>query len=171
MLLASSPYAPQGSSVEGLLILIAVFLLFAVRRLYAGLNGIAYSSLRVMRLPALYFLFTLFAVFFVGYISIYIVSTLALMPVAAIVGYMYATRCSFFYRGGRVFYKRHAFVLVFWLASFIARLVLEFLLPFNLYVGVTLSAVLSFTTGLIIGEALNIRKKYWEFVGANPLPS
>ena len=157
--------------MEGLLILVAVFLLFAVRRLYAGLNGIAYSSLRVMRLPAVYLLFTLFAVFFIGYINIYVVSTLALLPVAALIGYTYATRCSFFYREGRVFYRRHAFVLVFWLVSFIARLVLEFLLPLNLYVDVTLSAVLAFTTGLIIGEALNIRKKYWEFVGANPLPS
>lgn len=169
--LATSPFAPQDSSLPGLLILVAVFLLMAVRRLYAGLNGIAYSSVRVLRVPVLYFLFTLFAVFAFGSISIYLVSTLAFIPLAAILGYMYATRCSFFYREGRVFYTRHMFVLVFWLISFIARLILEFLLPFNLYVDVALSAVLSFTTGLIIGEALNIRKKYREFVGANPLTS
>lgn len=171
VVLSASPFAPQGSSTEGLFILVAVFLLFAVRRLYTGLNGIAYSPVRLLRLPAVYFLFTLLAVFAFGSISIYVVSTLIFMPVAAVVGYMYATKCSFFYRGGRVFYKRHMFVLAFWLVSFIARLVMEFLLPFNLYVEVTLSAVLAFTTGLIIGEALNIRKKYWEFVDSNPLPS
>lgn len=169
--LAASPFATQGSSADTLLFLVFIFVLIGARRIYAGMNGVAYSTVRVLRLPAVYVIFTLIAVFGFGSINVYVVSTLALMPAAAFVGYMYATKCSFFYRGGRVFYRRHMFVLIFWLASFIARLILEFFLPFNFYVDVLFSAVLSFTTGLIIGEALNIRKKYLEFVEGNPLPS
>lgn len=160
-----------GQSDEGLLILVAIFMLFAVRRIYSGLDGIAYSTGRLFRMPALYLLFTLVSVFGFGTLNLYAVSTLTLVPIAALIGYLYATQCSFFYRNGQVYYRRHMYVLTFWIASYIARIVIEFVLPFNMTVEIALSAILSFTTGIVFGEALNIRKKYIEFVGTGAVPA
>ncbi len=160
-----------GQSDEYLLLLIGIIVLFGARRIYFGLNGIAYSTGRVFRMPALYLLFTVVSVFGFGTVSLYVVSTLALVPIAAVVGYLYATQSSFFYRNGLVYYRRHMYVLAFWIASYIARIVIEFAIPFNLAVEIALSAILSFTTGIVLGEALNIRKKYIEFVMTDAVPA
>lgn len=166
-----SPFPGGGSYSPGLLFVIIIFILIAVRRIYSGMSGRLYSTGRLIRLPVIYVLLTVVSVFVFGIISIYPALMLLLMPVATMIGYRYANKCSFFYRGGRIYYRRQAYVMVFWLVSYIARIIIEFTLPFNLLVEVALSAILSVTTGIIIGEALNIRRMYHEFVSINPLPS
>ncbi len=162
-LLTGSPSADQ------LLLVVLVLILFAARRFYSSLNGTAYTTGRLFRMPALYLLFTILSALDFGVTNMYIVSTLALIPVGAAAGVLYATKCTFFYRNGRVFYRRQVYVLAFWMASFLVRLSIEFLLPFNLEVEIAFSAILSSTTGLVLGEAFNIRKKYIEFVAGSPV--
>ncbi len=141
-----------------------IFLLFAVRRLYAGLNGIPYSRGRLIRMPLLYLLFTLLSVFGFGTIDIYVVSTLVLIPAGAAAGLFMTSKPSFFYVKGRVFYRRHVYIMTFWIVSYVARLVIEFTYPFNLILEIVVSGLLAATTGLIIGEVFNTWKGYNSFI-------
>ncbi len=163
------PAVASGSApLDPLLILLIVFALFAARRFYVGMNGAQYSTARIMRIPVLYVILTVISAFPYGIVNVYILSTLALLPVAVVFGSFYFTRCSFFYRNGVVYYRRHMYAMLLWLVSFILRLSMEILLPFNLVIECAISGLLSFTTGIIIGEAINIRRKYNEFIHETP---
>lgn len=160
-----------GSSMIDFIVVAGIFVLITARRLYAGMNGIAYSTARLMRLPIFYFLFTILSVLDFGSVNIYVLSTLLLVPTAILIGYKFANKCSFFYREGRVYYRRQTYVLIFWLCSYLVRLAIEFLLPFNLAIEIAISSILALTTGLVIGEAVNIRRMYREFVEVSPAPA
>ena len=166
----ATPSIQPGSTTLDFLV-IAFVIMIAVRRLYAGINGVAYSTARLMRLPAIYLLFTIISVLDFGSVNAYVLSTLLLVPAAVIFGYRFANRCSFFYRDGRVYYRRQTYVLIFWLCSYVARLAIELFLPFNLVIEIATSSILSITTGVVIGEAMNIRKMYHEFVEVSPTPA
>lgn len=137
-------------------------------RLYRGIDGRRYSNIRVLRLPVIYSLLTLFTVLAVSLIDNLIIATLAFIPAGAIAGYRFGSNVKFFMKNSSVYYARSPVVMVLWLASFIARYILEFAYPGNLTVILVVDSVLSLTTGLLIGEAVNIMQRRKEFKETAP---
>lgn len=151
----------QGS---GLLITLGFVSIFIVIRLYRGINGRYYRTATVLRGPVVYVILTLLFVVLLGLIDDLILLTLLFIPAGTFLGYRFGTRTKFFTRGGSVFYSRSPVMMSIWFGSYIVRLVLEVLYPTNLNVMMLVDSALSLTTGLLIGEALNIIKKRKEYV-------
>lgn len=153
-------FPQQGNSFLFFLVFIVIIISL---RLYRGVAGRVYSNVRVLRLPVVYMILTLVTVLGIGFIDNVILLTLALVPVGFLFGYRFGSNVNFFTRNGAVYYKRSPMIMIVWLVSYVGRMGLEFLFPLNLQVIIVVDAALSLTTGLIIGEALNItteRKKY-----------
>lgn len=151
---------PQGSSAPYVLIFIAVILTL---RVYRGLSGRVYSTARVLRPPVVYLVLTVIAILGLGYMDNSVFLTFIFIPLGFLISYRLLTDADFFARNGTVYYKRSPFILVFWVVSFLSRMILEYFFPTNLEVLMVIDSVLSFTTGLIIGESLHLiseRKKF-----------
>lgn len=134
-----------------------------VLRLYRGIRGRVYRNSIVLRPPIAYIVLTLISVVFLGLVDNVLLLTLLFIPAGTLLGYRFGTNVKFFSRRGVVYYSRSPIMLSIWLASFMGRLVLEFIFPDSLNIIFILDAVLSLTTGLLLGEALNIihmRKAY-----------
>ncbi|MCL4337758.1 MAG: hypothetical protein M1129_05585 [Candidatus Thermoplasmatota archaeon] len=69
----------------------------------------------------------------------------------------------FFEKNGQLYYRRSIWVTMGWTVAFVLRLYM--LIFFDITVGLILSAILSYITGLIIGEAFQIavQKRMFDF--------
>ncbi|MFG1450169.1 MAG: hypothetical protein AAE983_05980 [Thermoplasmataceae archaeon] len=157
-----SGISSNSSQLFGLLVFLAIIITL---RLYRGLNGRIYSTARVLRTPIIYILITLFTIFLSGILNATLESTLLLIPLGTLLGYAYGTKVSFFYRNNFLYYKRSPIIMIIWLVSLIIRFVLEILIPLNQTGLLIIDLLLAGTTGILMGEALNIIKKKKEFKG------
>ncbi len=148
----------------GLLYFLVFIAIIVTLRLYRGIHGRRYSNARVLRLPVIYTILTLVSVLLAGFIDNEILVTLALIPLGFIVAYRFGSNVNFFTRNGTVFYRRSPVIMVIWLASFISRYILEILYGNNLQVILFVDAILSLTTGLIIGEAFHVLSKRKDYI-------
>ena len=155
---------PTGGSVQGIYTFLIFLAVIATLRIYRGINGRAYSTYRVMRVPVVYVLLTLITVLAVGTFYPILVATLVLIPAGFLLGYRFGTKVRFFNRNNRLYYARSPVILILWLVSFIGRLIIELIIPQTLTVDFIIDVALCATTGVLIGEALNIVRKRREFV-------
>ncbi len=155
---------PSGGSVQSLYALFIFLAIIVTLRIYRGINGRVYSTYRVMRVPVVYVLLTLFTILAVGTFYPILVATLVLIPAGLLLGYRFGTKVKFFSRNGRLYYARSPAILIVWLVSFIGRLIVEVTIPPTLTVDFVIDVVLCATTGLLIGEAMNIVRKRKEYV-------
>ena len=154
---------PSGGSVQSIYFLLIFLAIIVTLRIYRGINGRIYSTARVLRVPVVYVFLTLITVIEVGTFEPILVATLALIPAGFLLGYRFATKVTFFNRNNTVYYKRSPAVLIIWLISFIIRLVLEITIPPTVTIDFIVDLILCSTTGIFIGEALNVvrmRKSY-----------
>ncbi|MDE1851390.1 MAG: hypothetical protein KGH69_01720 [Candidatus Micrarchaeota archaeon] len=150
----------SGPSVYVVLIVVAVILTL---RIYRSMKGTKFSMFTLARLPAVYTILMLVS-FASYYASPYLLEIVAGAAVSLVVGLLlgmrYASGAEFFEKEGRTHYKRAPYILIAWMAAFIARFAIEIVLPGMFLATVFVNMLLAFSTGLIIGEALHIYEKY-----------
>ena len=157
---------PQQSG--GILYFLVFIAIIVTLRLYKGVYGRRYSNARVLRLPVIYTILALISVLILGFIDNVLLLTLAFIPLGFIVAYRFGSNVNFFTRNGEVYYRRSPVIMIIWLVSFLTRYILEILYGNNLQIIMLVDAILSLTTGLIIGEAFHILSRRKEYV---PQPS
>jgi hypothetical protein len=155
--------SPPSGGLDDSLFLIAILVLIAVRRIYRGIYGRQYRSSRVFVTPAIYLFLLVFSMFALGTNFILEISVLLLILPGIPIGLRFGSSVKFFKRNETLFYRRSQFVLVFWLISFVVREILAILYPSVLYVILAVDALLAFTTGIIIGEAIQINGAFKTF--------
>ena len=160
---SAGPTTGISSNSDSLYSLIIIIAIIVTLRLYRGINGRAYSRVRVLRAPVIYVVLTLITVVPSGISNIADLGTLILIPVGLIAGYRFGANVTFFRQNGVLYYKRSQLIMIVWLLSLIIRLVMEILYPASSTAILAVNVLLTVTTGLIIGEAMNIIKKENEF--------
>lgn len=121
-----------------------------------GLVGRRYSAGRVLRTPAVYILFTAFAIYFTKQPNIYAEAVIVLIPVGIPFGIKFGKDVKIFKKENVFYYRRSPYILIIWALALIARVYLE-LSSFNsIYAIMVINSLLSLITGLLLGEAINI---------------
>lgn len=151
---------PQVGSLYPLLIFVAIIVAL---RLYRGINGRIYSTARVLRIPVIYVVLTVVTLLSLSLFDMYTLLTLLFIPVGALLGYRFGTNVKFMVRNNALYYVRSPAIMIIWLASFLARFLLEYLYPGNVNVMLIVDSALTLTTGIFIGEALNVVRKRKEY--------
>ncbi len=154
-------FPQQSGGIVYFLIFVAIIVTL---RLYRGMYGRRYSNARVMRLPVVYTILTLISVLILGFIDNIVLLTLALIPLGFFIAYRFGSNVNFFTRNGEVYYRRSPVIMIIWLGSFLTRYLLEILYGNNFQIILVVDAILSLTTGLIIGEAFHILSRRKEYV-------
>ena len=149
------------------LFLLVIMAFVAFRRVSRGVNGTPFRKSRVLRGPVIYSILTVIFIFVLGTFNYDIYATILFLPVGLILGLRFGGSVSFFRRDNTVYYKRNQLILVFWLASFMARIILEFLYPNVVLAEMFVDALLALTSGLITGEAVHIINKEKLFATEN----
>ncbi len=111
---------------------------------------------RGLRTPIIYMLFTLVAVFLTSAPNIYAQIVLLLLPMRVPLGLKFGKNAKFFTKSGIIYYKRSPFILLLWALAFIARVALELYSSQSLLGIILFNALLSFITGMLLGEAIHI---------------
>ncbi len=145
-----------------ILLIFVIYIL--IRRVQRGLKGRQFKIVRLFSLPLIYLLLLLFflAVFMddVYYLTIIIVLIFAgITP-----GYIYGEQVSFFMKDNLLYYKRSPYILVTWVVTFMGRIILEIVYPYNITADFIVDALLAVTLGLIIGESVKTYYKYREYI-------
>lgn len=155
---------PAGGSPNSIYFFLAFIAVIATLRIYRGINGRVYSQVRVLRLPVVYVILTLVIILFFDSFNLMLVATLGIIPLGFLLGYVYGTRVKFFSRNNVVYYTRSPVIMVVWLVSYVGRMVIAIVVSPSFTVLFIFDALLCATTGLLIGEALNIMRKRREYV-------
>jgi cation transport ATPase len=168
-LAVSTTTIPSFSAGYEFEILIGVIIILGIVR---GLSGRKYSAARVLRTPAIYILFTAFAIFFSSTPNLYAQSMILLLPVGIPVGMKFGKDVKFFKRDDVLYYRRSPYILLLWALALIARVSLEFFSLHSLLAIIVFNALLSFITGMLLGEAIHIlTKRRTQNFGAEDFPS
>lgn len=148
--------AIYGSS-EGVVLLILV--LFISLRIYRGMRGQKFTN-RIYLLPIIYIVLTVLTLFTYAPSLLEIAVTLVAIPVGAIAGLKLGESAQIFEKGGVAHYKRSPVIMGIWLVSYVARVLLPIAFPAAIFILFIVGAILAFTSGMLLGETINLRKKY-----------
>ena len=134
---------------------------FVGRRLFRVTSGGKYTKMGLFLSPLMYLGFTS-----VTYIDLDLVSLLICTVFFAIgIGLSGPLRgqLKFFEKESQLYYKRSIWITMGWTVAYVLRLYL--LIFFDVTAGLILSVILSYLTGLIIGEAFQIavQKRIFDF--------
>ena len=125
-----------------------------------GLVGRRYSAGRVLRTPAIYILFTAFAIYFTKWPNIYAEAVIVLIPIGIPFGIKFGKDVKIFKKENVLYYRRSPYILIIWALALTARAYLE-LSSFNsIYPIIAINSLLSLITGLLLGEAINILRTH-----------
>lgn len=127
-------------------------MVFVGRRLYRAVKGGKYTSMGLILSPLLYLLFTSFTFIGLGLLGLMICSVAFAFGLA--LSGILKGQLHFFEKQGQLYYKRSITIVVGWTVAFVLRLYL--FIFFDITVGLILSLILSYISGLIIGEAFQI---------------
>jgi len=155
----------SGSSSYVFLVYIALIILFVVRRIIRGIRVKIYKRSRILMPPVIYLFLTSIYMFadYKLYGFYYVIFLIFLIVLGVLVGLKFGETAEFFYKDNQLFYKRSQAILSLWLISYIGRLVIFLYLPNVMILAELLDVLLSFTTGLLVGEAIVIIRKEGEF--------
>ena len=140
--------------------LIAIIVVFIAIRIYKGFNGIKFGKKTVYRTPILYLIIVLLGLAALNPSYLDVVISLAAIILGIIIGINVSAGVTFFEKDSISYYKRSPIIMIVWLISFLLRLIIEVVLPSSMIIATIIELILSLTTGLIIGEALHIVKRY-----------
>ncbi len=136
------------------LVIIALVLILRIRR---TLHGQRFSN-RIFTMPVLYALILLSFIYALTLDEILI--SVALAAAAIPVGMRASENPEFFFRDQTLYFKRSIMLTVMWIGGFLARTFLEiFYSTGNNFVDFVVTALLTLTLGLIIGERYVIYNK------------
>ncbi len=150
---------PAGLNTVPLLLLLVLIVYIVARRIWSGVKGRRYKKSRVLRIPVLYVLLTLFLVYSVSSHDYYAYYSLLLIPAGVIPGLRFGSTVKFFSKNSVLYYKRSQVIMIAWLISFLLRVLLEIFFPSSINAEILVDMILSFTTGLIIGETFHILRE------------
>lgn len=156
-----------------LIVFIALIMLLRLRRQKKGYKA---STARIFRYPAIYIVLSLILVASAFNIVIFVVALLAIL-VGYAVGTIFGSKSSIFYSNGKIMYRRSNEIFAIWLAAFVARIVIEFMLPDDLglqaltttassaFSGIgfwysLVDILLAFSAGMLLGESIHLYRKY-----------
>ncbi len=143
-------------------LIIIVLIVFA--RLIRNASGRRFSERRLFTLPIMLLVITL-----LGLIDVpigYYVYFAALIVVGLLPGLRWGEGASVYSVDGKLMYRRSPVVLVLWAVSLVARIAIEIAFPSNLYALVIVEGILSFESGMIIGESNRLWRKYRDIVSS-----
>ena len=158
--LAASTYQNTSFYSSYTFLIIIVLIVFA--RLIRNASGRRFSERRLFTLPIMLLVITLF-----GLIDIpigYYLYFAALIVVGLLPGLRWGEGGSVYSVDGKLMYRRSSVVLALWAASLIARIAIEIAFPGNLNALVIVEGILSFESGMIIGESNRLWRKYRDAV-------
>lgn len=142
-----------GFLFEHRLIFFAAFIaLFVGRRIYRASKGGKYTKKGLILSPLMYLAFTAVTYIGLNLIGILICSisfAFGLALSGALKGQLH-----FFTKNNQLYYKRSITIVAGWTVAYVLRLYL--FIFYDVTVGLVLSVILSYLTGLIIGEAFQI---------------
>ncbi len=133
--------------------------LIMFRYLRTGLNGRKYSYARMMRRPIIYIVLTVILALSLYENYLYMLAVaIAFLP-GIFFGDKFGKLSSVYKQGDIIMYKSNPIILIVWLVSLIARIFVEFEYPTNIDGIFYTEVLLSFTSGILLGEAFNIVNK------------
>ena len=147
---------------------VAFVLVFVGRRLYRAVYGGKYTNIGLVLSPLLYLAFTSFTFIGLGLVGLlicFIAFAFGLGLSGVLKGQLH-----FFERESLLYYKRSVSVVLVWTVAFVLRLYM--FIFYDITVGLILSAILSYITGLIIGEAFQIavQKRLFDYQKSHSVP-
>lgn len=153
-----APVALSLSGDSGIFIVIIIFILF---RSYRGLTGTKYSPRALYFTPAIYLVLVVFVLFtYTEYTIIDDIAILIAIIVGAAAGLTLGGGVKFYEQNGSTYYKRVPLIVIIWLAALVFRLACYIFFPTIVTLNLAADILLGFTAGLLIGEAININRKY-----------
>lgn len=156
----STPPTGFGSNSAELVVIMIIFSLLILRRLWYGVNGRRYSSKMLFRTPLLYaFLLISFEIDLINQ-PIYILGSLLLVFPGLVVGDRLGVLTQVYLENNVIFYRRSTILLVMTTVLLFVRLLMEFFINFTEPLIIALfNAMVAFSLGIYIGELLLIRTK------------
>jgi hypothetical protein len=154
---AVSPFAPSGG---GLAIIIIVIVLAVARRIYRSMRGTRFTTRGLYTMPAVYLLLTAVELAAVSPTYIDVLAAIVALALGLLIGLGIGGGVQFFEKNNSIYYKRSPVIMTVWLVSFMARFGLEIAYPSLTIAAVAVDVLLAGTTGMIIGEAVHIRRNY-----------
>ncbi len=147
----ASPFTLSGGLQFELII--GVIVIYGVVR---GLSGRKFSRARVIRTPLIYAVLTVVAVFLTSIPNIDAKLMVLLLPAGIPFGVRFGKDVKFFTKNGVLYYRRSPLILLLWAFALIARVSLELFSSGTLIAIIAINAILSFITGILLGEAVHI---------------
>ncbi len=146
-----------GSELGILLVIITV--LVAVR-IYRNMRGMKFTTTTLYRLPVIYLALTAIDLLAVNPSYLDVVVAAGALAIGTVIGLRIAGGVRFFTKGGAVYYSRSPAIMIIWLLSFIGRFAVEIAYPAVPIAALAVDIVLAGTTGMIVGEAVHIKRNY-----------
>ncbi len=153
----SSLYGSSAGSIDTILVIIAI--IFTLR-IYRIVNGTKFSTIGLYRLPVIYLALAAFSLVALSPSYLDVVIAVVALVVGLLIGLRLAGGVHFFEKNGAVYYKRSILIMVIWLVSFIIRFGVDLFYSSVPYASLAAGFLLSATTGVIIGEAVHIKRNY-----------
>ncbi len=163
-LTAANSATPAPGSIDYSLFIMAIIVLIVIRRVYRGINGRQFRTSRIFTIPIIYTFLLLTSFFSLGANYLDEASLLLLILPGAVIGMRFGNSVKFFERDSQTYYKRSQFILVFWLVSLLVRESLALFYPTVITILLAVDALLSLTTGLIIGESIQLYYAHGEYI-------
>lgn len=130
----------------------AFVIVFVGRKIYRANRGGRYTRANLIMSPLLYLAFTSFTLYGLG-IKGLLVCSIAFATGLALSGVL-RNQLHFFERNGQLYYRRSLYTVLGWTVAFVLRLYL--FIFYDITVGLVLSIILAYITGLFTGEAFQI---------------
>lgn len=159
----STSYTNGIGNLGSLAFLLIIVAWVAARRIMFAVRGRRFSKRRVLSLPVLYIFLTFLLIVPLEYNYPMALTSLLAIPAGFVVGYMFGKQVKFFNKNGALFFKRSPVVMVIWLVSYAARVILFYEFSSNLQVSFIFDAVLALTAGMLIGESIRILRSHSEY--------
>ncbi len=138
-------------------VLLIAFVLF--RMIRRGMTGSVYSRSRILRRPAIYIVLTvILGIFLYSNIYYILMAAVAFVP-GLLFGDKFGRLSNVYNKGSTLMYRSNIVVVAIWGASFMARIVIQLLYPTSLEGIFITEVLLSFTSGILFGEAYHIMNK------------
>jgi len=157
-----SRFSYTGAESLYLLGFIAVILLLRIRR---SIKGQKFRMYRVIVYPFIYLAISVYS-YYLDPSLILAILFIILVFLGLIVGDISGGNIKFFDRDEKTYYKRSSYISTIWTVSFISRIALEVYYPSSFLANSAITLILVFTTGLLIGEGINIYMAYKIYRGS-----
>jgi hypothetical protein len=157
---SNSSSLPQ---VYDTLILIIIVLLLVIRRSLRSVRGRKFSKRRIIQRPAvliaLSVVLLVFPVFYQSDILYFVLSLVA----GIVAGTRLGTLSNVYMNEGILFYRSSILLTAIWAVTYVTRLILEVFFNITSFLVDTIFIILlTFSSGLFLGEAINLLEKYKE---------